>query len=985
MQYQFDRAREAVSKGQHDRASFIIGEIEKEVPYKVSGNSFASIRGKYNNKALHEVEKLYSYGLIKNLMTKATSEGDFKTLDTLQEMYRLSNQNSMSYADSVAFSRKVYSIHENAKFMPMKNAVNSDSMHEIYNLKNKSVKEDTLISELQLDKFLKGGVSGVMGIANDIKNIGSAGGFLVSKLAKTKKGQDFFRKMSEANLDPYAGDEDSGSTVFKAGQIAPLVAEILYSGGSRAIAKVPAFTKGFAKAFASSMAKASGKSLSVVGVGHAAGMAARFAGEQVELDEVTIRGAESSARLYAMRALHDWFVKPSSQVQAEQEIVNTNRRIANSVSEQLSEITEENSRQINKVIEDNNIGKSQYNKDIAPVKDTSGETQFKTSTKADSYGKPEFVNEVTGEVHTINDIVKYDTELQKDGFVKTSNLPTNEDVKPYALASLDNSIVEDIKLVSDGGNFVPEISATDSVLITKSIDERALNPLQIGAIAEDSNNINLISLLEPDLASEMYKIKTLSQDLAREDFSSHDLASRRAVIKQWGVQSGFDQSLLNSFLGTLGRDNVAMGILAEHKGQIATEVQNLSKILSNRNKSKIYSKFNPILDQFDYKNESYITKTRSQLLDSFNELLSDPSAEYAFNEISETYKNSKTLKFETVDGQRVPSGAFVTTIEDLLRGDDVSFYQGLKQARTILSKNNEYGYQAPVPKGVSSPQKQSLKMVREKLIDPIYDAMVKVKKSMLSESEVNEYNQGEKYFKGIKDTEVRTIDEIIDYDTRRPGKTPEKLYKKFVTNPQFNRYLQKISYTQTEFPETQAWVDLKANGIVDQNSTPFIAMQTALVLEQLGGLLNAGGSRIHEGLAGFKKGINAPLNLRGTRLKETLNENQVKAFDMLVTGDVRYRQIRLNSESDKFFAQTIQDNIVNPKISPSVKAVFMTLLKKGGFKAFMPVLKALNKELSEGSRKENIASYMKEMANMIRGNILTKDAIKNAIINKGNE
>ncbi len=72
VEYKFDKAREAISRGQHDRASLIISELEKDLPSKVpTSTRFQLLSGKYNAPALHESEKLYTHDIIKNLMNKA--------------------------------------------------------------------------------------------------------------------------------------------------------------------------------------------------------------------------------------------------------------------------------------------------------------------------------------------------------------------------------------------------------------------------------------------------------------------------------------------------------------------------------------------------------------------------------------------------------------------------------------------------------------------------------------------------------------------------------------------------------------------------------------------------------------------------------------------------------------------------------------------------------------------------------------------------
>ncbi len=991
MSLSFEQVRDAISRGRNQRASLIISDLEKNGLPKVAENSNINpakilLGKKYNAKSFHESEKLYTQEKLNQLTKKAISEGDFNSYQRLSRMYEASQKDSKSFNDSVEFSRSVHKITENAKFMPLNSALSPQALAKMEIMKEDKANVSSQLFDLPTDAIVKGFYSQTLSMINDFKNVGAAAGYASSRLLQSEKGKKLFENLSNKNLDVFQDDPDAGSYSFMAGRIAPLLVSVIASSGAGVAGVASSFSKEFAKAFSKQLAINSAKAASVLGISSLAGEAAKIAAESLEMHEVNVRGLESTARLGAMRAMHNYFITPSENQLASERISEGYDNIVNEVVNDLDAFAKDRKNHFKQFFTDT-LG------ELLPAREGA---KFQTSIKPSSIGLPEFQDVATGSMKTINDLTGYSSKIQTSGMLKTNPLPEAKEYSHFASASLTNAMVDEVK--SQGTKMVPELAGSDIELFQKSIDADRLNQFSLGAISRNANEINIPALLKTDEGIELYKIKQLVEKYGKVSFSDYDNMARKAELQSVFSNMGLDKNLTNRFLGSFENPELPVELSAEEKGQLAVSAQKIAKKLFELNKGRVYKKFNPILDQFDNKEEEYVSSKRKDVLKKFDEALVNPDLRNAWEEIASIGGKDTSIYFSDDSNGLQVSGSFPNLVRGLLQGylndgRSISFYQGLKQARSILSRNNPYRYRAPVPQSAyTNPKTAPFAYIRNNIIDSLYEGMQSAKNSMMTPEEITEYNEGEALFKNIKEEEEKAIEAIMQYDFRRKGNNPEKLFAEFYRKPQILRYLQKVGgmeFTPLDLNQfmsimkgspIEEWEALKASKTVDYESSPYTALHSALVLESLSGMIRARGGRTFESFANLKSNVNAPADLRGSKLNELLNAEQLKAFNQIISSDVRNKNIRLSANRDQFYAQTMQQNIFSPNKSKTAKAVIKLIIKKTGFlKPLGVILMSILKDYEQDSRLENIAKYSAEIKKVLQNSLIIKDALKNKI------
>lgn len=1044
MKSQYQEIREAINRGQNTRAEYLIQELEPSLSHKIKENwrPFGiSLFKKYSLNSINESEKIYNSKLLNNLMANAIADGDENSIRAISKMYNLSKENSSSFDNSTEFSKIIYEAYEKSKFMPLKNAINNDVIYRLVSNKNKSALNDRSsdipgkINALFKPgkSFAKGAIGGVLDIVNEIKNIGAGSTYLLGKYGGFKTVEQASEDISRKDINIFAEDEDASSILYKAGKFAPMVASIVF--GSALNAGRISAVKG-AEKFISLFSKELGKNIlktgTVIGVMEGAGIAAEKTAEALDFDETTTRGVKSGAKLIALKLLHKKATEPMiGEIEAsglegkKADIVAGREDMKKRYSDLFSEFRRRTGRgkSFDDIIQTGDIPESEKASSILLEGETpkaqnvkgsieitpedyipeseAGKTNKPLSTpipssdpdilvETDEYGLPKLMKE-DGTIFTVDNVVKASPIIQEDGVVKTTETPDIEVYANLAEASLSNSIFEDTKksVQASETGIIDRIPAKDIHTMISGIDETALDPLQLGSIARDPNNINLESISNPDTASTIAYIKDWLKK-NNVDLSEHERASRDATLRQFCSMCGFDKNIVNRFLGIEGAEVFQKYLSEEEKGLISDASIDIIKKAVYDAGAAGYLKYHPKIDKFDTKNNAnvkYVRAERSKLSNDFDKLIRNPDYEYAFSKISDTKEKQTTLGFDTIEGERVPRGSFYSTVMSLLSGDtdDPKFYSDLKNVRTLLSKNNPFGYQKIVSENASKkPSSLGFVGIREKLIDPIFGIMEKVRDDMLTEEELSEYLAGEKRWKEISDQKAQTLNKILSLDIeKRDSQTQKNLFKAIYNDPYIIAVAQKVigpqdmlAYIQENRGKFAKWDNLIANGIVTDEATPFTALKTVVSLELLSGYLRAGGDRIHESFASFEENINSPKNMRLARINELWNSNDRKAFKMLVDSDKRNKRARQASKKWGFESSSIIDDVILNKRSKTQNSIIKATIKAFVPKVFKGIVTALIGDYTKEQKEQAKISLIEALTQFFSGNMLTKDAIK---------
>lgn len=1048
MKSPYQEIREALRKGERDRADYLIQELEPQLGHKITEGwktLGAYPFGKYSARAIEASEKIYNEKLINSLYSQAIAEGDADGIRSISRIHEISRARPSNFKNSIEFSKMIYNAYERSKFMPLKNAINSDLLYRLTANKNAAASQQAAFADpdeglnaiLGVGKaFGKGVIGSPLELANEVKNVAAMSGYNIGKYTGFKGLKDISEKASRKNINIFADDPDSDSWSYLAGGLSSMVGSIAYGSAYRA-GKITASGYAIGKQKISQLimkdiAKNTAAGAGVMAVAEIAGVATEKVAESLGLDETNIRGMKSLAKLITFGAAHRELTKPaiseleSLRQESAKDAIDLSIKKMRKSSEKSAKLYEEfrqnmregfgigdiaeetteatktasNIAEMNEVesklikIENKfeDLDNSKLPKDqIAPLpsadKDSIGEIFAR-----DEKGNSKFINKY-GDISTIDDFYKASPDIQENGVIKVIDNSPKEGLVSAARASLSNDIseqVEESKFIKSQERH-PEISAADKEVILQGFNPDNFNDLELMAIAIDPRNVKLEALTDPETAAFISYLKGVVSQY--KDLSKEARMQRIASIKAFGKLAAFDETVLDRFLGTQETGSYQNKMSLEEMGEISDAFLDISNAMIKDVGAAGYQKYHPKIDKFDTKsiaNENYISTERSKFTNEFNKLITDQNNRYAFENISSAGGKHQTLYFENKEGELVPTGAFLSTINELLSGDskDPKFYSDLKTARTLLSKNNPYGYQTPIPDSArKNPKSKGFITIRETLIDPIYEAMQKVRESSLTKEELSEYLMGEKRWKDIDSIKTSKLSRLLSMNIQKnDSRTQSSIYKNLYTDPSTIATIQKVvggmnveDYmieNALRFPKWQLLID---NGSVSRNSNPFNVIRTLISADTLKGYLFAEGRNANESLAAFADNIGAPKANTLRKFHELWDKPTFKAFDMLIDSDRKAKSARITSGKYMYNSGSVLDDIIKYKKSKVETAALKTLIKAAPVKQLKLILKGIVGDIEKATLAQNKEAIIKQLSEFFSGSLLIQDAILSVI------